>query len=254
MYFPGMETLVGVGMGVLGNKATDLYNRAVGQVMPAHNGDLQLAVAVAMSRAAEHLYAGEGQAEDAGAQAKRRVWKTLQSEAKDWFVTRPNDATGAIVTALVFADGQELSAALDALLNRADDLSQAESLRVPLADGLEDAARKDVVSRLGVELAEMFREVIKEDPHNKGFKAFQRDLAQATYQEVHGLAAFVSQLSLQQQQQVADILQRLETIAKPNSEPPDAGAVFLIWRIPCAWKRKQRAKWYAQNRSKRARL
>ena len=44
---------------------------------------------------------------------------------------------------------------------------------------------------------------------------------------MHGLAAFVSQLSLQQQQQVADILQRLETIAKPNSEPPDAGAVFL---------------------------
>ena len=130
-----METLVGVGMGVLGNKATDLYNRAVEQVMPAHNGDLQLAVAVAVSRAAEHLYAGEGQAEDAGAQAKRCVWKTLQSEARDWFVTRSNRLNRRDCHRAGFRRWAGIVCGLDALLNRADDLSQAVSLRVPLADG-----------------------------------------------------------------------------------------------------------------------
>jgi len=192
-----------VALGVAGNVATRGYDRAMRRIFPQRACVLERTVLVAFQRAMSELD------KQSRTDAERLIWNQLHIAAESLFPIGSEAFPLDVLSALVRAEGAELSEALAPLVT------------AYLRDSPEPIHGN--ISRLVNAFSHAWTQVIQEEEHAEAFREFQRIIAQETRLEI---LSELEHLSREHQQAFAEIMTRLEAIALGSIPPPDVSADY----------------------------
>jgi hypothetical protein len=175
----------------------------VGRVTPERNHDFMRAIAAAMRKATQDLLALEINGREVFfTDSDRAIWQNLGKDSEKIFVEEFGEPQKAVRNALLIGTVDEVSKSLEVFV---DSYFQHCKARTP----------QELKLLLTPAFLHAFEYVLKQDNHEKGWKAFQRDLAWAIHQQI---------LELGKGQ--AGILVRLKAMHDGQIELPDIADEF----------------------------
>lgn len=219
-----LEILTGFGEHVLqiaaAHEVVSKAHEAIRSVMPERNEDLERAVLVAFEKATQE------QAKQARTEDERLLWQQLHDAAGKLFPVVSESFPVAVTDALLIGDRESLKKSVwgvvQPFVQQLTTIEHATARQKDEEGGNLDRLllELDLQHELPPAFLFAFGQVLKEREHDRAWIAFQREIAQKTYQKLREITPRTA-FTPDEHKTLAGILVRLDGLADGSAPLPD---------------------------------